>query len=176
VVLISGSSLITTTTAAALTLNADAYVSLCKGNISRTGLEYTWTAYTGEDEDLSLVSTSKQYYSYKLDPYKLAVNGLYTFKLNVLDTVSLESSSNSVQVNVEPSDLVAVIRGGGTQAVLLGNSITLDASSSYDSDVAGALCDRLHTLGRNNEALLCTECTVRSVCSHFNLLLNRLAI
>jgi REJ domain len=107
------------------------------GNISRTGLEYTWTAYIGEDEDLSLVSTSKQYYSYKLDPYTLAVNGLYTFELTVLDTVTLESSSNSVQVNVEPSDLVAVIRGGGTQAVLLGNSIILDASSSYDKDVAG---------------------------------------
>jgi REJ domain len=137
VVLISGSSLITSTTAAALTLNADAYVSLCMGNISRTGLEYTWTAYIGEDEDLSLVSTSKQYYSYKLDPYTLAVNGLYTFELTVLDTVTLESSSNSVQVNVEPSDLVAVIRGGGTQAVLLGNSIILDASSSYDKDVAG---------------------------------------
>jgi hypothetical protein len=95
----------------------------------------------GEDEDLSLVSTSKQYYSYKLDPYTLAVNGLYTFELTVLDTVTLESSSNSVQVNVEPSDLVAVIRGGGTQAVLLGNSIILDASSSYDEDVAGLLCD-----------------------------------
>lgn len=138
-VLISGSSLVTSTTAAALTLNADAYVSKCTGNISRTGLNYTWTAYASGVQDLALVSTSKQYYSYKLDPYSLAVHTLYTFSLTVLDTVSLESSSNRVQVNIVPSELVAIIRGGGTQAVLLGNSITLDASSSYDKDVAGTV-------------------------------------
>lgn len=138
-VLISGSSLVTSTTAAALTLNADAYVSKCTGNISRTGLNYTWTAYTSGVQDLALVSTSKQYYSYKLDPHSLAVNTLYTFSLTVLDTVSLESSSNRVQVNIVPSHLVAIISGGGTQAVLLGNSITLDASSSYDNDVSGTI-------------------------------------
>ena len=136
-VLIAGASLVTTTTAAPLTLNADAYVSQCTGNISRTGLEYTWTAYKGEVADQTLVSTSKQFYSYKLDPFMLAVDALYTFSLTVLDTVSLDSSTSSVQVSIEQSDLVAIISGGGTQAVLLGKSITLDASSSFDKDIAG---------------------------------------
>ena len=67
----------------------------------------------------------------------LAVDALYTFSLTVLDTVSLDSSTSSVQVSIEQSDLVAIISGGGTQAVLLGKSITLDASSSFDKDVAG---------------------------------------
>lgn len=136
-VLISGSTSIATTSAAGLNLNADAYVSQCSGNVSRSGLVYTWSASVDGVQDLSLVSTSKQYYSYKLDPYVLTVNTLYTISLTVLDSVTLELSTNSVLVSVEPTDIVAVIKGGNTQAVQLGSSITLDASGSYNNDISG---------------------------------------
>ena len=137
VVLIAGDNLISTTSAAGLEVSADAYVNSCGGGISRANLVYIWSAYKGEIQNLSLISTSKQNYTFRLSPYTLSVGALYTVKLTVLDTLSRRSSSGSVTVNVISSNLVAVISGGSYKNVLQFTSVLLDASSSYDRDQFG---------------------------------------
>lgn len=104
---------------------------------SRAGLVYTWAAYKDGTQDFSIVSRSKQFYSFKLSAFALAVNSVYTFVLTVLDTSSLQSSVKTITVNVEPSNIVAVISGGIDRAILLGSSLTIDASQSYDQDQQG---------------------------------------
>jgi len=149
VVSISGSSFITTTRNAGLTLNADAFVSVCggtPGQVTRTGLDFQWKALVGGvpttsvcvgSTCTSLQSTSKQYYTYALNPYTLLTNKQYVFSLSVLDTVKGTSTARSVTVSVVPDVVVAVVKGGGTRTVPSGGTITVDASASFDADVPG---------------------------------------
>ena len=137
VVSISGSKLVKTTTASGLILNADSYVSTCSGTFARNNLLYTWVGYKNGVQDFSLVSSSTQYYSYKLKPYSLSVNSLYSIVLTVLDTKTKKSSTDTVLVEVVPSNIVAIITGSSSRSALLASTVTLDASFSYDQDQTG---------------------------------------
>lgn len=134
---ISGSKLVRTTTAAGLLLDADSYVSTCSGTFARTNLLYTWAGYKNGVQDFSLVSSSSQFYSYKLKPYSLSVDSLYSIVLTVLDTKTKKSSTDTVQVEVVASNIVAIITGSSSRSVLLASTVTLDASFSYDQDRTG---------------------------------------
>lgn len=134
---ISSGSEISLTTDAGVTLNADAYVSTCNGSVYRSNLAYSWTASKNGVQDYSIVSTSKQFYSFKLSPYSLQVNALYTFTLTVLDRNSLQSSSRSINALIVPSVIISVIAGGSRTALNIGETFTADASASYDRDKNG---------------------------------------
>jgi hypothetical protein len=47
---------------------------------------YTWLVLKNGQEDPTIKSTSKQPYSFKLDPYALILNNDYSFQLTVLGT------------------------------------------------------------------------------------------
>ena len=145
VVTIGGDQSISTTVAAGLSINGDGYVSVCnftaKGGalpaVSRTGLTFQWAAYVAGTQDFSLVSYSKQYYSYKLSPYSLIAGKTYTFTLTVIDGSTGLSSARSVQVIVVPSAVVAILSQGTTTTVYQGSNLTLSAATSYDMDKFG---------------------------------------
>ena len=145
VVTIGGDQSFSTTVAAPLSINGDGYVSVCnftaKGGalpaVSRDGLSFQWAAYVAGTQDFSLVSYSKQYYSYKLAPYSLVAGKTYTFTLTVIDSASGLSSTRSVQVIVVPSAVVAVISQGTVSSVYQSGNITLSAAMSYDMDKFG---------------------------------------
>ena len=145
VVTIGGDQSFSTTVAAGLSINGDGYVSICnftaKGGalpaVSRSGLSFQWAAYVAGTQDFTLVSYSKQYYSYKLSPYSLIAGKTYTFALTVIDGSTGLSSARSVQVIVVPSAVVAVLSQGSTISVYQGSNITLSAATSYDMDKFG---------------------------------------
>ena len=137
VVSISGRKVLSTSTAAGLVLNADSYISTCTGTFSRKNLVYSWAAFRNGVQDISLTSISSEYSTYKLKPYSLSVNTLYSVALTVLETKTGKSSTDTVLVNVVATQLVAVITGGSTRSVLLGSTVTVDASNSYDMDLSG---------------------------------------
>ena len=145
VVTIGGDQSISTTVAAGLSINGDGYVSVCnftaKGGalpaVSRSGLTFQWAAYVAGIQDFSLVSYSKQYYSYKLSPYSLTAGKTYTFTLTVIDGSTGLSSARSVQVIVVPSAVVAILSQGSTTTVYQGSNLTLSAATSYDMDKFG---------------------------------------
>ena len=145
VVTIGGDQSISTTVAAGLSINGDGYVSVCnftaKGGalpaVSRSGLTFQWAAYVAGIQDFSLVSYSKQYYSYKLSPYSLTAGKTYTFTLTVIDGSTGLSSARSVQVIVVPSAVVAILSQGTTTTVYQGSNLTLSAATSYDMDKFG---------------------------------------
>ena len=142
VVTIGGDQSFSTTVAAGLSINGDGYVSVCGLTgalpaVSRTGLSFQWAAYVAGTQDFSLVSYSKQYYSYKLSPYALVAGKTYTFTLTVIDGSTGLSSARSVQVIVVPSAVVAVLSQGSKASVYQGGNITLSAATSYDMDKFG---------------------------------------
>ena len=145
VVTIGGDQSISTTVAAGLSINGDGYVSVCNFTatrgalpaVSRTGLTFQWAAYVAGVQDFSLVSYSKQYYSFKLSPYALTAGKTYTFMLTVIDGSTGLSSARSVQVIVVPSAVVAVLSQGSTATVYQGSNMTLSAATSYDMDKFG---------------------------------------
>ena len=145
VVTIAGDQSFSTTVAAGLSINGDGYVSICNFTavggalpaVSRAGLTFQWAAYVAGTQDFSLVSYSKQYYSYKLAPYSLIAGKTYTFTLTVIDGSTGLSSTRSVQVIVVASAVVAVLSQGTVASVYQGSNITLSAAASYDMDKFG---------------------------------------
>jgi hypothetical protein len=130
--------------------------------VRRTGLAFTWAAYVGNVQvrprqppttlslftsrlthfillpwlqNFALVSYSKQYYSYKLQPFSLAAGKVYTIQVTAVDTDSALSSSASVTVRVVASSVVAVIAQGATASVYQGANTTLSANPSFDQDI-----------------------------------------
>jgi hypothetical protein len=105
--------------------------------VNRAGLTYAWAVFKDGIQDITVESTSKQFETFTLDPHTLSVNSLWTFTLTVIDTTTNLSSVDSVSVTVVRGNIVAVITGGATTAVLFGGTLTLDASNSVDRDKAG---------------------------------------
>ena len=146
IVSIAGSSSIVTTTAAGLTLNGYGQ----SGNKSSASLTFLWSAYENGAQKFNIISTSKQYFSYKLSPYTLKPNSLYSIVLTVFDPTTLLSSTKAVSVNVMQGAIVARLSGGNMITMSEGSNTTLDASASYDTDQQGKRCPhsslRLHQL------------------------------
>lgn len=109
------------------------------------GLQYAWAAFktvsSVNTQDFTIESTSNEFQRFNLDPYRLEVNADYLFTLTVYDPSTRLSGQASVGVRIQQADVVAVIIGGATAAVLFESSITIDASSSYDKDKKGQKCN-----------------------------------
>jgi hypothetical protein len=109
--------------------------------VRRADLQYTWESFKTVNsesfQDFSLDSSSIQFYKFGLVPYTLIVNDEYLFTLTVYDPRTKLSNKASVIVNVIPANIVAIIAGGVTAAVIFESSLVIDASSSFDQDQSG---------------------------------------
>ncbi len=131
---IAGQSLVTVThTDEYLDLVAYAYTESCSGVRSASNLDYSWvvTNYA------SLTSEAKDSSKFRVRTSELDAGNTYVIKVTVLQTVTGKSSSATVKVYVLPSALVASVTDGTEQSLRVGNSLTLNAGSSYDPDVDG---------------------------------------
>lgn len=125
---------------APLVLNSAAYTKSCDDIVAYGNLTHTWTvlavAANGSTSGTSVKSSSQDSAVFKLAPYALTVGAMYEVVLTVTSTISGVSSSTSTIVTVLPGGLVARIAQGTAALVQAGTTVSLDASGSYDQDVA----------------------------------------
>jgi hypothetical protein len=114
---------------ATLSLSGDAYTTVCGGGKSNRYLSYSWSFSPGD-----LRSTSVNPRELKLPAYQLSLDTLYTARLTVKHLISMESSSDTVQVSVLSGDLKCLILGGDNLGLRLDGSLLLDMSESYDTN------------------------------------------
>jgi hypothetical protein len=139
VVTIAGQSVRTVYRADPLSVVADAYTQSCNGGKSSMGLQYSWAATQLLPGDFTFTNATLRSISqnptvFKLPAYTLTVGAAYTLSVTALSTASGQRSTAAVQLKVLQSDLVAVLKGGSTRYAMVGEVVTLDASSSYDKD------------------------------------------
>lgn len=136
IVSILGASTLTTYVNRSLSLSSQAYTPLCGGLRRTSGLSYAWTI---RDSQGAALPAS---YNRALDPstlqlaaYTLKANSSYTAQLAVSDIRSgLVTTSSSVNIVTLISDLVVRISPAVPSKLGVGQSVILDASSSYDPD------------------------------------------
>jgi hypothetical protein len=122
-----------------LSVVADACTQSCSGTKSSVGLQYSWAVTqllpgATSNVNATLRSASQNPTVFKLPTYSLTVGVTYTLVVTALSTSSGQRSSAAVQLKVLQSDLAAVLKGGSTRYAMVGDILTLDASSSYDKD------------------------------------------
>jgi hypothetical protein len=132
-VMIGGSSSITTKAATELELYASAEVAKCSK--STTSLKYSWSVLV--DKKLAPISSqSKNPLRFYLPPYRLAAGSIYTIVFNAStfrsDGLGIVFSTASVSVTVSSGLVVAKLSGGKTRYIR--EDTILDASLSYDQD------------------------------------------
>ena len=108
---------------------------------SSSALQFTWRLRNegNEDEDFYRVtSTSSNPTILKLAPYTLSAGQVYEVQVTVTASATATypsaESSATVEVFVESGDLVAVVEGGSSIFAPIEDTLTLDASGSYDAD------------------------------------------
>jgi hypothetical protein len=137
---ILGTSTISMKSKKTLSLTGVGQLSPC--GVVNANLSYAWTIYDKSNNDIttSLASkiTSKNPTTFSLAAYALTSASLYTVKLTVTSKTGIvadtASSSAIVSVQTKAGLIVAAIKG--SSSLLISQSTTLDASSSYDEDVA----------------------------------------
>jgi hypothetical protein len=126
-----------------LQLSADAYTQPCAGGNVYANLAYRWAVAVRSPEEsvftptAALPSTSQNPAMYKLPAYTLAVGAAYQLSLTVTSAESQRSTTVVATVFVAQSNLVASIAGGSHRYAMVGDTVTLDALSSYDQDYPG---------------------------------------
>ena len=133
-VTIPGSSLRTIKRSQSLTISSIGSVKQCDSSASYIPLQYSWTIYKGTTADITLSSSSKDPSKLLLSSYSLQKNTMY--KMEVIVTASSQSATTSIQVYVSAGDIIASVSGGkSNRNVRPSESLTLDASKSYDEDI-----------------------------------------
>jgi hypothetical protein len=115
-----------------LSLSAEAYLPTCDGGKSLVPLTYSWSVFTGNNKDISLVSISKDPSKFTLPSYSLKPNLLYKIVVQVYGDEA--TSEASVQVLVDVGKVIAIIKGSSQKKVRLSETMTLDATMSFDED------------------------------------------
>jgi hypothetical protein len=133
-----GAALRTVSRKDALFLASTAYVTTCDGGRSSAGLTYTWTLFSDRVQILDKLSTSRDPAKYLLPAYTLTAGVFYRILLSISAVGSAQSSEVSVQVYVQPGNVVAAVSGGLTRSVRVSDTLTLDASGSRDEDIPTA--------------------------------------
>jgi hypothetical protein len=139
VVTIAGQSVRTVYRTEPLSSVADAYVQSCNGGKTSLGVQYSWAATQLLPGDFTFTNATLRSISqnptvFKLPAYTLTVGAAYTLSITALSTASGQRSTATVQLKVLQSDLVAVLKGGSARYAVVGEVVTLDASTSYDKD------------------------------------------
>jgi len=129
------------TRAAKLALESNAFISLCDdasgGAKSTNNLQYLWQVFVGGKKLLGVNSISKDPSKFYVEAFTLQTYTMYEIKLTVTMISTLQSSTTSVLVYVNPSPIIAIIGGGFDRAMPMDGKLLLDGSKSYDKDVQG---------------------------------------
>jgi hypothetical protein len=140
VVRILGSGTRTVLRKDALVLSSDAFVQLCGGAKTYTGMSYRWTVLARRSGDsvatqmTALRSVSQNAAVFKLPAYSLEAGTEYDIVLSVNSTRSAVSSTASVRILSASAGVAAILSGGSRLYAQVGDTITVDGSSSYDLD------------------------------------------
>ena len=118
-----------------LDVSATAVINSCGGGSTSAGLQFGWTVFENNVRNLGIVSISSNPAAFKLDAYTLEAGFTYRLVLAATITATLSTASTTVSVLVVPGDVVAVLASGTDRSVRLNDTITLDASPSYDEDI-----------------------------------------
>eukprot|EP01032_Pedospumella_encystans_P039217 gene39217-biopygen20282 len=104
--------------------------------MTRDSLVYNWTVTLNGILETMLLSESRDPSKFRLSAYRLTPMKTYDILLTVTNTLFGTSSFASVSVFVQQGAVVAQVSGGSVQSIRFGGSLVLDASNSYDQDVA----------------------------------------
>jgi hypothetical protein len=137
-VAIEGSNVVLITRKTALSLSAKAfYYATCGGEVRSTGMSIAWSVFKERRQQLNLLSTSKNVFTFKLPAYSFASSSEYEVKLTANILASLQSSSMTVKIIVEQGIVQARISGGAVVTARVNETSLLDASGSSDEDQEG---------------------------------------
>jgi hypothetical protein len=131
---VSISGLSTSITLRKNNLNVFALAKLpaCEG-VPQNQILYNWELYKGTTFEANIKSTSKDPRHFKLDPFTLESESLYTAVVTVYSVSDItNTSSASVAIQTLKSGVIANIVGGASRTVSSSEIITLDSSLSYD--------------------------------------------
>ena len=120
-----------------LSLASTAYVMLCDGTQSSSGIRYSWSVFQSSVEVFSISSRSKDPSKFLVPSFTLSTEALYTMKISVAQAGNPKTSSASAQVYIIQSNIVAVISGGLIRSMQPQQTLTIDGSNSYDEDIPG---------------------------------------
>ena len=133
---IQSPAVVATTRWQPLSLFCQAKVPSCPGQPPAVvPLTYIWAMFNGPTLQNSIVSYSKDPRMFKLPPYTLAAGTTYTLVVTVAQSGNTTVyTTDSVQVQVAFSGLMAVITGGASRSAAVSETVVIDASASYDID------------------------------------------
>jgi hypothetical protein len=120
-------------------LVASAFVAACDGSRSARSLRFSWAVLDADSRPVvGVASTSVDPKAFRLPPYSLPSQQLYTFVVTVTSADSGVSSSSSVKVYIPPGNVVAAIKGPSERSIRVGDGdgVILDGSLSRDEDAA----------------------------------------
>lgn len=123
--------------AQALQITSSVVLASCDGTNMKKSYQYRWSVYDEngfELMDSKYKSASKDFKKFSLAARTLNILEYYTIYLYVTDPISYDVSVASSGVYVVSSDIVIVIDGGNDRSVQSGDTISVDASDSYDED------------------------------------------
>jgi hypothetical protein len=130
------------------------------GGSSSTSLLTVWKFYREGVIQNDIVSTSPDPAIYRLPGYNLDARVGYVVQVSITatqtqgSTTYTSASSASVVIRVGSQGVTAVIKGGSVRTVGMANSVTMDATGSYDIDYP-VVSDSLN--GQLYFAWTCTE-------------------
>jgi len=117
------------------------------------GKGYIWL---GSVESVSLASQAR--HVLYIPPYTLVAGKKYTFRFKgAMRNSTMLANSAMVNVHVLPTPLVVKVQGGFAQSFALNASVVLNASASYDPDLAPGTADPNITYAWN-----CKACAPRA--------------
>ena len=98
--------------------------------------EYQWSVLQSGVEKNEYASQSKVPTMYFLPSYTLPSSVLFELLLVVYDPSTHRQVSTSINIYIEPEEVVSVISGGDNIFLEADSSYTLDGSKSYDKEIA----------------------------------------
>ena len=123
-------------------LNAFAFNQMCGGFQTKLNLEYNWTVYENNVENMALQNEATVDMSiFLLSPFRFNVNTMYTVRLKVSNTETKLSLMSYVLVSCVQGILQVIIDGGNQHNLIQNKSIELSGRSSFDEDKISSTVD-----------------------------------
>jgi len=118
-----------------LKLYADAHFDFdCSGTASTRNLQYGWQVKQDNVVMANLSSVSNIASIFKLPPFSLSVDVMYTICVQVVDTGTDTSSESFVRVHVQRGRLIASLGSASIRTISLHEEVLISAESSFDQD------------------------------------------